>query len=410
MKRPSDQAKLLFLGLLRTATALATGDAGGKSAVLSQTALFSAAAQTLPRRHQQPHHHHHIAYGVQQQHTQEPVTIANSGVTAVQLRLAKLSDVPSVSDCNLQTLPENYNHVFYQHHLQEWPDLALVAVVDNSNNSNSNHGSSTSSISSMRNHPQQQYSKHQQHWHQHFGGGGSGLDENHINNNNDDCTVVAYLLGKIQERPKEVVRNDDDNDNNGSSSQYSLLGGTRRDLTTGNSATIAVERYGHVSSLAVLPDYRRQGLAQLLLQQFHHHLVPQQCGFAGLHVRRSNAAAVQLYQRLGYEPALTIPAYYEDGEDAYYMKKMLPSSVVASSSSSTAASSSSYHPHGGSTSQSQSFLESLTARLRPPPVRVWESGPEELRLPRTVQVQLPTTEEQQEQEQHSCSELLTGTY
>ena len=32
--------------------------------------------------------------------------------------------------------------------------------------------------------------------------------------------------------------------------------------------------------------------------------------------------AVQLYETLGYIPAVTIPAYYEDGENAYYMQKM----------------------------------------------------------------------------------------
>lgn len=404
MKGPSDQAKLLFLGFLRTATALAT-DAAGRG-VVSQTALFSAAATaTLPRRHQQPQPPHlHSAYVPQssQPVASTAVSPSTSGVTPVQVRLAKLSDVPSVADCNLQTLPENYNHVFYQHHLQEWPDLALVAVVDN-NNHHSGNGITNS---------------HQKHWH-HFGGGGSSsrLDENHNNHHasgSDDCIVVAYLLGKIQERPKEVL------DSNDCSSPYSLLGGTQRRNLNPNNHRIAVERYGHVSSLAVLPDYRRQGLAQLLLQQFHHHLVPQQCSFAGLHVRQSNAAAVKLYERLGYEAAVTIPAYYEDGEDAYYMKKMLPSSVssTSSSSSSSYAHHSPDHGAGGtaSTSQSQSFLESLTARLRPP-VRVWESGPEELRLPRTVQVQLPAAPSSQEAEreeqmmQSSCgTELLTGTY
>ena len=352
MKHPSNQAKLLFLGLLRTATALAT-DAAGKG-VTSQTALYSAAAAaTMPRMVPPPHglNPHHHKY---KPNNIPCATTTNINTTPVQLRLARLSDVPSVSDCNLQTLPENYNHVFYQHHIQEWPDLALVAVVENEN----------------RNH--QRLGDPRQYWH----GGGYTVGDPR---GNQDCTVVAYLLGKIQERPKE-------SDDGGG------LAVARNIIPTGRPIrNYAVERYGHVSSLAVLPDYRRQGLAQLLLQQFHHHLVPQQCTFAGLHVRQSNQAAVRLYQRQGYVPALTIKAYYEDGEDAYYMRKELPAAPSQLGPSADP----------GAASQSQSFLESLTARLRPPPAPVWETGPVELRLPRTVTVQAVSEE--------TNTELLTGT-
>ena len=422
MKRPSDQAKLLFLGLLRTVTALAT-DAAGRGG-FSQTALFSASAAaataSMPQRRNLPQSHHPfqqapsasnlVASSTTIAHTstsKTPRTSASTITVPVQVRLAKLSDVPTVSDCNTATLPENYNHLFYQHHIQEWPDLALVAVVENNSgsrsscNSRPNRGTNNSQTNGIL--------MNQKNWLQFGSGSGSSfLNSCAVDQNNasEDVTVVAYLLGKIQERSR---------DPDFRPSRY----------PTENN--VGVERFGHVSSLAVLPGYRRQGLAQLLLDQFHHHLIPQQCSFAGLHVRRSNTAAVKLYESLGYEPFSTIHAYYEDGEDAYYMKKLL-SSHSASQPSGAAA-----------FSTSQSFLESLTTRLRPP-ARVWESGPQELRLPRTIHVKVaPSTaaadaamEEQQpstasppqmQQQQllllqhhhhtsigSSNSELLTGTY
>lgn len=353
MKRPSDHFKLLFLGLLRTATALATDAAGRGSA--SQAALFSAAvaSATIPRVIQESHHlhpqqqqHKYKQYQYPQALSLQPPSVDGSGTTTttsshslpIKLRLAKPTDVASLSECNLRTLPENYNHVFYQHHLQEWPDLALVVVVEKE--------------------------KQPPHPHWHYG------TTSTTTNSDPDCTVVAYLLGKIQERPNEVVHP------------------ARNIIPSGRpTRNYSMERYGHVSSLAVLPEYRRQGLAQQLLQQFHQHLIPQQCTFCGLHVRQSNRAAVLLYQRQGYIPAVTIPAYYEDGEDAYYMRKTLLSSISQQHQDDKNQNDITTTPTTSTTSSSssQSFLESLTARWRPPE-RVWETGPEEYRLPRTIQI------------------------
>ena len=116
-----------------------------------------------------------------------------------------------------------------------------------------------------------------------------------------------------------------------------------------------METLGHVTSLAVLHDYRRQGLAQALMKQLHFHLehyhhVPVTA--CGLHVRKSNTAACRLYQKDGYEIAQVIPSYYQDGEDAYFMKKTLQSSLAASTA---------YQRYGG---------------------KCWKHGPSNLQLPR----------------------------
>ena len=88
---------------------------------------------------------------------------------------------------------------------------------------------------------------------------------------------------------------------------------------------------GHVSSLAVLATVRRRGVAEALLQHFHAHVRQHTLAInsTGLHVRCSNRAAVHLYTKSGYVPAVRIPAYYEDGEDAYYMSKTLLTDATA---------------------------------------------------------------------------------
>ena len=82
-------------------------------------------------------------------------------------------------------------------------------------------------------------------------------------------------------------------------------------------------RKGHVVSIAVLPQYRRKGIAQALISgaldgmQFYK---AKQCF---LEVRVTNDAATSLYKKLGFEITRTINGYYSDGEDAYVMSKKL---------------------------------------------------------------------------------------
>ncbi|CAM9729742.1 unnamed protein product [Chrysoparadoxa australica] len=46
---------------------------------------------------------------------------------SVSVRLARKGDIPSITKCNLESLPENYTPQFYDMHLMNWPQLALVA-------------------------------------------------------------------------------------------------------------------------------------------------------------------------------------------------------------------------------------------------------------------------------------------
>ena len=202
-------------------------------------------------------------------------------------------DVPSIQRCNLACLPENYNSQFYRSHLRQWPDLALIAedVSDSS--------------------PRNQH-----------------MPFSNFQGRDQDPKIVAYVLGKIETRPVIDYENP----------------------AFGKEQT---ETLGHVTSLAVQDEFRRLGLARAMMTQLHHHLQHQGIKSCGLHVRTSNQAACRLYQQDGYEIAQIIPSYYQDGEDAYFMRKTLPESSVSSAG------------------QSLMFGK-----------KIWKTGPNELRLPR----------------------------
>eukprot|EP00560_Eucampia_antarctica_P006214 CAMPEP_0197825836 /NCGR_PEP_ID=MMETSP1437-20131217/2867_1 /TAXON_ID=49252 ORGANISM="Eucampia antarctica, Strain CCMP1452" /NCGR_SAMPLE_ID=MMETSP1437 /ASSEMBLY_ACC=CAM_ASM_001096 /LENGTH=416 /DNA_ID=CAMNT_0043426005 /DNA_START=73 /DNA_END=1323 /DNA_ORIENTATION=- len=267
MIRPIDQARLLFLYLLRS----------------------SSAAMAVVR---------------------ESGTIA--------LRLARKSDIPMIQKCNLATLPENYSCNFYNNHMRQWPDLALVAEVVN---------------------PPSQKKRSKISWN-------NGI--NQLYSRQDDNTekgnqIIGYVLGKVEHSPSLLTHNtrSDNNNNNNNNNQARLP----RSVVTDDDDEDLLSSYlypspqrshnqqmeqqdylGHVTSLAVLKPYRRCGVAAELMRQLHHHMQQSypSAGGVGLHVRVSNVAACKLYQQgLGYEVLEVIPGYYQDGEDAYFMQKQL---------------------------------------------------------------------------------------
>lgn len=81
---------------------------------------------------------------------------------------------------------------------------------------------------------------------------------------------------------------------------------------------------GHLISIAVLPDFRRRGIASALMRDVMRALVGYGCGDLFLEVRASNVGAVGLYRKLGFGVERRIRHYYADGEDAYVMSRRLP--------------------------------------------------------------------------------------
>jgi len=83
---------------------------------------------------------------------------------------------------------------------------------------------------------------------------------------------------------------------------------------------------GHVSSLAVLHDYRRHGIAKNLMDILHVQMKKHYSALSStLHVRCQNKAAQRLYlDTLGYNVVEVVHQYYQDGADAFFMRLDLP--------------------------------------------------------------------------------------
>jgi ribosomal-protein-alanine N-acetyltransferase len=82
-------------------------------------------------------------------------------------------------------------------------------------------------------------------------------------------------------------------------------------------------RKGHVVSIAVIPQYRRKGVAQAVIKRALEGMEYYKAKQGFLEVRITNEAAISLYKKLGFEITRTINGYYSDGEDAYVMTKKI---------------------------------------------------------------------------------------
>ena len=74
----------------------------------------------------------------------------------------------------------------------------------------------------------------------------------------------------------------------------------------------------HLMNVAVAPEARRRGIARTLMDELLAKLPPK--AQITLEVRRSNEAALAMYDSLGFRAAGVRPRYYQDnGEDALIM-------------------------------------------------------------------------------------------
>jgi len=80
---------------------------------------------------------------------------------------------------------------------------------------------------------------------------------------------------------------------------------------------------GHVISIAVHPEYYRQGIGTALILRLMEILKEQGASAVRLEVRKSNIAAQKMYAKLGFKIAHTLQKYYENGEDCVVMLKAI---------------------------------------------------------------------------------------
>ena len=111
-------------------------------------------------------------------------------------------------------------------------------------------------------------------------------------------------------------------------------------LTKANAETLVYEEEGRVLayvmllfntgtslsrlySLAVDPSLRGRGIGKALITAAEDSAIAHDCIYLRLEVRRDNAAAICLYEKLGYKPIGHLPDYYEDHMEALRYEKLL---------------------------------------------------------------------------------------
>jgi len=85
--------------------------------------------------------------------------------------------------------------------------------------------------------------------------------------------------------------------------------------------------HGHVSAVTVAPEYRRLGLAKILMDDME--AISEKvynAYFVDLFVRASNKLAIGMYEKFGYSTYRRVLGYYsgDDPEDGLDMRKALP--------------------------------------------------------------------------------------
>jgi ribosomal-protein-alanine acetyltransferase len=79
-------------------------------------------------------------------------------------------------------------------------------------------------------------------------------------------------------------------------------------------------RFGHILTVDVAPAHRRKGIAQKLLNQIEELLKEKGVSECNLEVRENNAAALSLYEKLGYKKVGKLEKYYGDAHGLYLRK------------------------------------------------------------------------------------------
>lgn len=79
---------------------------------------------------------------------------------------------------------------------------------------------------------------------------------------------------------------------------------------------------GDITNVAVLPEYRKNGIGSMLISEMIKTAVTLKLELLTLEVRKSNIAAQGLYKKYGFDIIGERKRYYSDnGEDAWIMTK-----------------------------------------------------------------------------------------
>jgi len=79
---------------------------------------------------------------------------------------------------------------------------------------------------------------------------------------------------------------------------------------------------GHILTLDISPSHRQKGIAQRLLLEMEKIFKEKGVKECRLEVREDNIAAINLYQKLGYEKAGKLRGYYGKAHGLYFRKTL----------------------------------------------------------------------------------------
>ena len=104
---------------------------------------------------------------------------------------------------------------------------------------------------------------------------------------------------------------------------YSCFLAEERGQVCGYCCLIVVCEDAEVGNIAVDTPFRGKGIGKALMEAMHKRAKEKGATQSFLEVRVSNANAIALYKKFGYESYGIRARYYEDGEDAMVMKRAL---------------------------------------------------------------------------------------
>ncbi len=106
-----------------------------------------------------------------------------------------------------------------------------------------------------------------------------------------------------------------------------LIGYYHQDKLVGYTCVRAMYEEAQVCNVAVLPDYRRMGIARQLIDEMLRLSAEKGCKICELEVNTQNTPAVELYKKSGFEVAGIRKNFYRrsrySSRDAYTMTKNL---------------------------------------------------------------------------------------
>ena len=76
---------------------------------------------------------------------------------------------------------------------------------------------------------------------------------------------------------------------------------------------------GELYQIGVLPEFRRQGIAQRLLAELHEKMRQRGAVCCFLEVRSRNSGAISLYEKSGYSRISVRKGYYDDDDAVIYL-------------------------------------------------------------------------------------------